>query len=335
MKTAINVRPYQVMCLICRLGKKQDTPYYFEKELNALQEAIKADLNQPLLLRCNVESTFRFQNPGTELDTPEGELFNLRRDLTILQRLGLTPGSAFPATDLIRLFVNALPECADVCGALPDHAETWQGCKFATSGNYERGLADVLSALGGIRPKSERVACKQKTAPQMYEHEILEIRPHHLLCMICFLNGKKLEELQPIAEDHLYEALEICQKNPDTPIKLVAGPCMICPPCHGYDPVSGTCSAAFGMGLRDQKKDLDTLRRLGLKYGDIVSVSKIYNMIFDKIENFTMICGFTTARRTGPAWTICSGENDMEGRKCFYKGKSCGLHIPGVTKHPE
>lgn len=335
MKNIINIRPYQIMCLICRLGKKKESDYYFVEELERLQEAIKADLNQPLLLRCNVESTFKFQNSGTELDTPEGELFNLRRDLTILQRLGLTPGSAFPATDLIRLFVNGLTECSDVCGAPQHHTEIWQGCKFATTGNYERGLKEVLSVLGGIRSKSQRITCKQETAPQMYQHEILEIRPHHLLCMICFLDGKTLEELQPIDEDHLYEALEICQKNPSIPIKLVAGPCMICPPCHGFDPDSGTCSAAFGMGLRDQKKDLDTLRQLGLKYGDVFPAVELYKLIFDRVENFTAICGFTNARRTGPAWTVCSGENDLEGRKCFYEGKKCGLHILGVTKHFE
>lgn len=335
MKTAINVRPYQIMCLICRIGREEEANYYFEEKLDNLQKAIMADLNQPLLLRCNVESTFRFQNPGTELDTPEGELFNLRRDLTILQRLGLTPGSAYPATDLIRLFVNELTDCSDVCGAPPNSIEIWQGCKFATSGNYERGLKDALTTLGGIRPKSQRIACKQETAPQMYKHKVLEIRPHHLLCMICFLDGKTLEELQPIDEDHLYEVLEICQENPHIPIKLVAGPCMICPPCHGFDPHSGTCSAAFGMGLRDQKKDLDTLRLLGLKYGDVLSAVELYNLIFDRIENFTAVCGFTTAHRTGPAWSVCSGENDIDGRKAFYEGKKCGLHIPGVKKHLE
>ena len=169
----------------------------------------------------------------------------------------------------------------------------------------------------------------------MYKYDSLEIRPHHLLCIICFANGKRLEDLHILKEDHLYEALDIFQKNPNIPIKLVAGPCMICSPCFGFDPCSGTCSAAFGMGLRDQKKDLDTLRLLGLKYGDILPAVELYKLIFDRIENLTAVCGFTTARRTGPAWSICSGENNLPGRKSFYRSKNCGLHIPGVIKCSE
>jgi hypothetical protein len=34
---AIKIRPYQVMCLICRLGKENDSKYYFEDELDELQ----------------------------------------------------------------------------------------------------------------------------------------------------------------------------------------------------------------------------------------------------------------------------------------------------------
>ncbi len=150
MKTTINVRPYQIMCLICHLGKRDNSDYYFEEELNNLQKAIKADLNQPLALCCNVESTFNFQNPGKELNTPEGELFNLRRDLTILQRLGLTPGGVYPASDLLRLFMNELKECQDVCGAPPHVVKQWKGCKFAHLGSYSQSLVknwqDILDS---------------------------------------------------------------------------------------------------------------------------------------------------------------------------------------------
>jgi hypothetical protein len=318
------------MCLICRLGRKDNSDYYFEDELNKLQKAIKGDLNQPLLLRCNVESTFSFQNPGKALDTPEGELFNLRRDLTILQRLGLTPGGAYPALDLLRHFISEIKDCREICNAPDNASEEWEGCKFAFSGNYERGIEDAVRKLTTIRCDADLSSCKKETAPKMYEHKVLEIRPHHLLCMTCFADGKPLKDLEPIEEDHLYEAIDVCQKNPNIPIKLVAGPCMICAPCFGLDPCSNTCSAAFGMGLRDQKKDLDTLQALGLKYGDILPAVELYNLIFERIENLTSICGFTTAYRTGPAWRVCSGENDPVGRKNYCKSKNCGLNIKGV-----
>ena len=47
----------------------------------------------PIRLRANVSSIYAFQNPGHDEDTPGGELLNVKRDLDILQRLGLTPGA--------------------------------------------------------------------------------------------------------------------------------------------------------------------------------------------------------------------------------------------------
>jgi hypothetical protein len=329
MKSSINIRPYQLMCLICRLGKEDDSSYYFEEELNSLQQAIGNDFNQPLKLCCNVESTFSFQNPGNNLDTPESELFNLRRDLTILQRLGLTPGGEYPTLDLLRLITKEIIDCKDICGS-PDNntSKEWKGCRLACSGNYERGIEKAVRKLTLVRSENELKTCKRESAAEVYKQEILEIRPHHLLCMTCFASGKTIEELKPIEEDHLYEVLEICQKNPNIPIKLIAGPCMICTPCFGYNPRDNTCAAAFGMGLRDQKKDLDTLRLLGLKYGDTLSAAKIFNLIFEKIENLTSVCGFTTGIKTGPAWTICSIESDS-----FDKAKACGLNISKAANH--
>jgi hypothetical protein len=243
----------------------------------------------------------------------------------------LTPGAIYPALDLLRLFTKEIKECQNICGAPSHAAEEWKGCKFASSGNYERGLKDAVTKLTTTRGITERAVAKQESTRKMYEQEILEIRPHHLLCMACFANGKRFENLPILKEDNLNEALEICQKNPDIPIKLVAGPCMICSPCYGFDPCSGTCSADFGMGLRDQKKDLDTLRLLGLKYGDILTAIELYKLIFDRVANLTAVCGFTDANKTGPAWHVCSGENDLAGRKSFFESKNCGLHISGVV----
>ena len=42
-----------------------------------------ADPKQPLTLRCNVDTVYRYQNPGHAEDTGEGELFNAKRDLDI------------------------------------------------------------------------------------------------------------------------------------------------------------------------------------------------------------------------------------------------------------
>ena len=84
--------------------------------------------------------------------------------------------------------------------------------------------------------------------------------------MSCFHGGQ--EQLAPIAEDNLFEAIDAIQQRPEIPVTLIAGVCMICPPCGKYDPVNKLCVGGRSMALRDQKKDLDVLQKLGLKYGD-------------------------------------------------------------------
>ena len=329
---AFSIRPYQLMCLICRLGREGNTEYHFERHLDAIQKSIWDERDLPLRMVCNVESTFCFQNPGRAYDTPEGDLFNVRRDLTILQQLGLTPGAEYPATDLIRLMVREITSCENICQFKETTSPIWQGCKFAATGNYERGVRDALKKLVRTRSEEELATCKQQSADIFMNRKMLEIRPHHLLCMACFTGAKEGDAFKPIPNDHLYEAVIMCRRHPEMPIKLVAGPCMICEPCPGFHPDTGVCSADFGMGLRDQKKDLDTLQALGLAYGDVLPAAELFRRLFEKIKNLTHVCGFINARRTGPAWTICSGEGQLEGRQCYQDARSHGLSIPSVKK---
>ena len=259
----LEIRPYQFLCLICRLGRSsQQEKYYFEDQLDELQQRFAADRHCRLRLRCNVESTFRFQNPGNQADTPEGKSFNLRRDLTVLQRLGLLPGAEIPAGDLLRAVLRketGIHNIEDICAFPEITGPAWKGCRYAESGNFERGRQQALAALLPGRGQAELQQCKVESAVAVRACKHLQIRPHHLLCMSCFTAACRPGEYQPIPEDNLYEAVENCRANPEVPIELVSGPCMICPPCPGYNPESELCDAAFGMGLRDQKKDLDTL----------------------------------------------------------------------------
>ena len=89
------------------------------------------------------------------------------------------------------------------------------------------------------------------------------------------------------------------------PIELVPGPCMICPPCKGYDPDSGLCDASFAMGLRDQKKDLDTLQLLGLDYGAVLPAWQLLQLLYERIPEQQKVCAFNYGRQTQEAWSIC------------------------------
>ena len=156
----------------------------------------------------------------------------------------------------------------------------------------------------------------------MYETETLSIRPHHLMCMACFHDGRKTCE--PDEEDNRFEAIDIIQKNPDIPITLKRGCCMICPPCGSYDPQSGFCVGGHGMSIRDQKKDLDVLQLLGLKYGDTLPARQLYCMLFERIPSTRMVCAYGDGVVRGAEWTIC---RDPAGSEAYKKARATNMGI--------
>ena len=313
-------RPYQLMCIICRLGARENDKYYFPKRLDAIGRFIRKNPDFPLTLRCNVDTFFMYQNPGRKYDTPEGTLFNDKRDLAILQRLGMAPGDTRPARDIFKRLSEAIKDSKGICGAYAGRRSgTWRGCRLAASGNYARGCALGLTGVITARCAEEKARAKKESVRKIYRAKILKIRPHHLLCMTCFHGGKT--NLAPIQEDNLFEVIDVMQKNPEIRVKLVAGPCMICPPCSSYDPKRNLC---FTCGMRDQQKDLDTLQFIGLKYGDVLPARKLLRLIYTHIPSTKMVCAYRDGIRRAPEWHICG---DPEGNASYAKGRDAGLGV--------
>lgn len=303
----VPVRPYQLMCIICRLGEGC-TNDLGDPRLNAIFKGVRQDPKLPLTLRCNVDTVYRYQNPGHAEDTPEGELFNAKRDLDIVQKLGLVPGDTRPAIDLFARLLDKVPRALGICGYGTRTSDTWQGCAQAASGNYEKGRALGIKVVIAPRTPEEKARSKTTSAAAIYQAPGLRIRPHHLLCMSCFHGGR--EKLAPIAADNLFEAIDVIQKNPDIPVTLISGVCMICPPCASYDPVNKLCLGGQSMALRDQKKDLDVLQKLGRKYGDTLPARKLYQLLFERIPSTRDICGYGDGEARAPEWSICGGAKD-------------------------
>ena len=86
------------------------------------------------------------------------------------------------------------------------------------------------------------------------------------------------------AKSTIFEVIEIMRKNPETPVMIVEGPCMLCSPCRSYDPNINKCVGDVGIGLRDELKDLYVLQKLGLKYGDVRTAKELYTLLFDRIK---------------------------------------------------
>lgn len=316
----VDVRPYQLLCLVCRLGAPSGRRGA-AAPVARLQRLIQMNPNRPLRLVCNVDGLYRYQNPGHRLDSAGGELFNEKRDLDILQRMGMAPGDTRPARDLIERMLQSIKTTKDLCGYAGDHAApAWRGCPQALRGAFERGCVKAFTRLIPGRTEHEKATAKKTTAAAMYRAAQLRIRPHHLMCMACFYGR---QAFAPIAADNLYEALDIMRKNPAIPVTLVRGCCMICPPCSAYDAATGLCTGGHGMGLRDQKKDLDVLQRLDLNYGDTLSARMLFKRLFQRIRSAREICGFRDGIARGEAWTVCGTAT----KRVYERSRASGMGI--------
>ena len=304
MKTNLNksipIRPYKLMCLMCAQGG--DLAHMPGREIiGRLSRAIMCAPNRPIQLLCHADGIFNYQNRRQVEPGPGSPLLNEKRDLDILQLLGLVPGDTRPARDLLRRTIDKIKTARNLCGGT--RAGTWRGCPRARTGRYERGIAAGIGALISQRPADEKARAKTDSVRAILATACLEIRPHHLLCMGCFHRGRNTVE--PIVEDNLAEAITVMQRKPDIPVTLVRGCCMICPPCSSYDTRHNICVGGISMSLRDQKRDLDVLRRLNLNYGDTLPARVLMRRLFKAFKARRELCGFGDNIVRAPEWSIC------------------------------
>lgn len=318
---SLELRPYQLMCIVCKIGVGWTGDAQSGK-LYTVLKVIRRNPNISVTLRCNVDSAYAYQNPGRVDDTPEGDLFNEKRDLDILHKLGLVPGATRPALELFERLLKDVTTTQGICGYADITSDKWRGCSDVGSGNYKKGRAKGIHSIIPPRSKNEKAISKKESVESMYRAKTLLIRPHHLMCMACFHGREKT--LKPIAEDNLFEAINIIQNDPDMPIVLTRGCCMICPPCSRYDAKAGLCIGANGMSLRDQKKDLDVLHLLGLSYGDTLPARRLYALLFERVHSTKQICGYGDGVVRGHEWTICG---DPEGNDAYVKARESNMEI--------
>ena len=317
--SGLTVRPYQLLCVVCSLGAPGT-----EKDCGktkAIRDAVKAHPDMPITVACNAGDVYLYQDPGTKEDTPEGRDFNRKRDLDILQRLDLAPGSTLPVRTLFLRVLKQITTVAGICGYATVTSDAWKGCPKATSGNYEKGRQRGIEAL--LTPRSEEEMAKQKEASlkAMYAAKEVTIRPHILLCAVCQYGGGTRP---PLKADNLPELIQmILHQKPDVPIKLVEGAdWMMCAPCPNRAVALNACVNVMGSGgLSNQKRDLDTLQALGLQYGSTMKARDLYRLIFAKIPTTVPIC-----RRVGNCcpsvwWDGCGERDAKTGNPTYEKGR--------------
>lgn len=316
------VRPYQLLCVVCSIGGEQGGPSGTTAEaVRVIRQAVRAAPDRPITVVCNAGDVYAYQDPGAKDDTPEGRDFNRRRDLDILQRLDLAPGSTLPARTLFYRVLKQIASVAGICGYAAATSAAWKGCPNAQSGNYESGHKRGIDAV--VPPRSEEEMAHQKKASlaAMRAAKTVTVRPHILLCAVCQYGGGTRP---PFKADNLPELVQmILHERPDVPIRLVEGAdWMICAPCPQRAPAQNACVNVMGSGgLSNQKRDLDMLQTLGLEYGSTMKAKELFRLIFEKIPTTRAIC-----RRDGNCcpsvwWDPCGESNAKQGTANYEKGR--------------
>ncbi|MFP3905208.1 MAG: hypothetical protein ACLFWB_13260, partial [Armatimonadota bacterium] len=275
--TPITMRPHHMLCLYCLKGGG-DPPDRERAGLDDILKRIEEDRNTIIKL----DTAFNCMGGPTtfpDRHTPETR----RKDLQVLRDLNLVPDATRSAYWMIHRWIpEHIPSLEGICRLQNPEWSDWEGCPVAETGAYEKGIE---AGLCRERTEEEMQQAKRESVQMMEETDRMQIRAHHLLCMMCYYGSGKDE---PLAADNLWEAILRIACDPEVEIELIEGACMICPPCPGYDPERGICDT--GCGLRDRLKDLNTFQILGFKPGDVVTGREVYDLIWERIPDVNAVC---------------------------------------------
>ena len=319
MDETLLMRPYHVLCLFCSLDREIPGPR--GEAIATLRDSIAESPDRPVTLQCTAEDVYAYQHPGPAADTPEGAEYNRKRDLDLLHKLDLAPGSTLPARTLLYRVLKAIPTVAGICGYDTTTAEAWQGCARARSGHYERGIQGGIQALIPPRDPEECAREKQTSVAEMEREQELRIRPHVIMCAVCQY-GKTTGALEPLAADNIVEFIAIIRRHPAVPVTLAQGAdWMICASCPQRVPELNACVNVAGSGgLSNEKRDLDLLQQLGLTYETTMPGGELLLLIFDRVASTAAIC-----QRDNPAlsvwWDGCGESNLRQGNEGYARGR--------------
>ncbi len=235
------------------------------------------------------------------------DVLNRKRDLDVLQRLGLSPGDTRRARYLYELLLKTVETPVGICA---HDTPGWEGCPLAHSGTYQSVRTKGWQEIVSHRPESDTSEARRHSIARVQKDEVLNVRPHHLMCMSCWVGSSGGEgERGNDTLDAIWR--RICD-DPDVQIRLVEGNCEACHCCDGFHAESTRCVHAGGL-LRDYKKDLDVFQRIGMMPGDILNARELLKLIYARVTSTTGVCGYGTGEATSSEWSVCSGPRGNAG----------------------
>ncbi|HOJ09272.1 MAG TPA: hypothetical protein PK733_01595 [Clostridiales bacterium] len=292
----IILRPGRLLCLKCLSGGGC-LPFMEKEKLKGKLDAIKDDPQIHIRLETSFDeigarTTRFFQQSVAER----------KRDLDVLQKLGLSPGDVRIARDLYVLIGERIKDVYDICGYGGSNSEKWPACPLAHEEYFSKGT----EGMNKLKDKDKMSSWKKISCDEIEQANRIVIRAHHLLCLFCYIARDDFGgEYVPLAEDNLYEVWIKMRENLDIPVTVIEGPgdCMICPPCHGFDNERKICFVACH--LRDRKKDTDTLQKLDLLPGETIPANEVIKRVYEKIPDNSWICAYEY--ESAPQWRSCGG----------------------------
>ena len=339
------LRAHHLLCAICAAAGAERPPCG-TVVTDAIREAIRshpfiqlkltADLDVVRSHYLDIYSECHARLPK-EFLSRRADYANRAKDLEVLCRLDIRPNTVHPAIDVLRLLFLKVESLKGICYQDFELSQDWPMCEYAQTDYYrqtrEKGgqkcysldacwkLGEDLLGCGPysllpIRTKEEVRRAKVESRKRIEQADRLFIRPHHLMCLMCHYGSGDLE--QPLDVDNLHEILVKMRQNPDIPVTLNEGCCMVCDPCPAYDPDKHICLWIY---TRDQLKDLRVLQKLGLRPGDTVRARELISLLTGRIETAAEICGPGVFVRESYVWAPCSSAEAGH----YEKARSVGL----------
>lgn len=298
---ALTLRAHQLLSLVCIQGGAK-CPLMEEQKARRMLQRLGEDPSAAIRLMSNADEIPHYTKLGVAARVPADnqEVLNRKRDLDVLQRLGLAPGDTRRARYLCELLFDRIASPKDICAY---DTPGWEGCSLAKSGAYEKVRARGWSAAVHARTQQECEGSRRANVKRINTADRLYVRPHHLMCLSCWYAGGQNQSPRP--SDTLCEIWQRIRREPEVPITLVEGTCMACDCCDGFHPVNGRCVHSCGL-IRDYKKDLDVFQKLGLMPGATVKARGLFALLFKRIPSTRDICGYGDGIVRSEEWKICS-----------------------------
>ncbi len=305
---AISIRAHQLLSTVCILGGAQ-CPLLEQSKAREILDKLRRDPTITIELQSNADEIPHYTALGPEdyARSDPAEVLNRKRDLDVLQRLGLVPGSIRRARYLYTLLFERIETPDGICAY---DTAGWEGCPLARSGAYEGVRARGWQAVVYCRSDQEREEYRRRNVERIAQGERLYVRPHHLMCLCCWYAGGEGQSPRP--NDTLYEILQRVRAEPDVPIVLVEGCCQACDCCDGFHPETGRCVHSGGL-IRDYKKDLDVFQKLGLMPGATMKARELFDLLFERVPSTRDICAYGDGIVRSEEWRICGSPDGTPG----------------------